>query len=126
MAKDMSAADDVLAHSEDEGEWDDEPDEIENRPSGSQVISARLPTVLAEELLAEAASRGVRPSELVRQAVEALLRDQPRPLAGLIVHGAGKVRIFSVLDAELSETENLNEVVETPTEPELITVVGAA
>lgn len=66
----MSDADDVLAHSEDEGEWSAEPVVIERRPSGTQVVSARLPSGLAHVLLAEAARRGLRPSEIVREAVE--------------------------------------------------------
>jgi len=74
MKETRNAADSVLAHSEDEGEWEDGPEQIESRPSGTQVISARLPTVLAEHLLAEASNRGIRPSELVRQAVEVYMR----------------------------------------------------
>lgn len=60
MAETEHIADEVLAHSEDEDEWEDEPEQIESRPSGTQVISARLPTALAEELLAGASRRKVR------------------------------------------------------------------
>jgi hypothetical protein len=67
-------ADEVLAHSEEDGEWEDEAEEIETRPSGTQVISARLPGLLAEHVLSEASQRGIRPSELVRQALEAYMR----------------------------------------------------
>ncbi len=68
-----SIADDVLAHSEDEGEWEDNPTSIESRPRGTQVVSARLPVALAQQLLTEAGRRGIKPSELVREAMEEFL-----------------------------------------------------
>jgi hypothetical protein len=111
MATNEGAADEILAHSEDEGEWEDEAERIESRPSGSQVISARLPTVLAERLLSEASRRAVRPSELVREAVEALLRDQPGGVAGMVANTAGTVRVALLDDYR---TENRNPVVEPP------------
>jgi hypothetical protein len=66
----MSDADEVLAHSEDEGEWEDEPVVVERRASGSAVVSARMPRDLANRVFAEAARRGVKPSEVIRDAVE--------------------------------------------------------
>jgi len=121
MANNTGAADEVLAHSTDEGEWEDEPEQIESRPSGSQVISARLPAHLANELLSEAARQGLRPSELVRIAVEALLLARPAGVAGISAHGEGRLRVD--LPGQY-ETENLNPVVEIPTEPPGIVAVG--
>lgn len=66
----MSDADDVLAHSEDDDEWDDEPVAVEVRPSGKQVLSARLPSDLADKVFDEAARRGVPVSAVVRAAVD--------------------------------------------------------
>lgn len=120
MADDKSPADEVLAHSTDEAEWEEEPEQVESRPSGSQVISARLPTQLAEQLLSEAARRGLRPSELVRIAVESFLIARPVGVAGLSGHAEGKLR----LDLPELETTNLNPVVEIPTEPPGIVAVG--
>lgn len=37
----------------------------------NQVVSARIPADLAHRLVAEAEARGVRPSDLVREALEA-------------------------------------------------------
>lgn len=74
-----SVADDVLAHSEDEGEWEDGPAVIESRPRGTQVISARLPVALAQQLLSEAERRGVKPSDLVREAMEEFLSQDALP-----------------------------------------------
>jgi hypothetical protein len=107
------SADDVLAHSEDEGEWEDGAERIESRPSGSQVISARLPTILAEELLDEASQRGLRPSELVRQAVEAYLHARSAKVAGISAQGTGMMRVVTALSD--FRTENSNLVV-APTE----------
>jgi hypothetical protein len=120
MADSASPADEVLAHSTDEGEWEEEPEEIESRPSGSQVISARLPTPLADELLSEAARRGVRPSELVRIAVESFLIARPAGVAGISGHAEGRLR----LDLPEIETRNLNPVVEIPTEPPEVVAIG--
>lgn len=120
MADSASPADEVLAHSTDEGEWEEEPEQIESRPSGSQVISARLPTPLADELLSEAARRGVRPSELVRIAVESFLIARPAGVAGISGHGEGRLR----LDLPEIETRNLNPVVEIPTEPPEVIAIG--
>jgi len=111
MAKNAGAADEIIAHSQDEGEWEDEPEQIETRPSGNQVISARLPTALAEKLLSEAGRRGVRPSELVREAVEALLHDRPGGVAGMIANTGGTLSVAVLSDYR---TENRNLVVEPP------------
>ena len=113
----MNTADTVLAHSEDDGEWEEEPEQIESRPSGTQVISARLPTVLAERLLSEASSRGIRPSELVRQAVEEFIRSGGCRLASVSAQGTGNMSVASQLEAH--PTRNPNLVVSTPHELEL-------
>lgn len=107
MKETINAADTVLAHSEDEGEWDDEPEQIENRPSGTQVISARLPTILAEQLLSEASNRGIRPSELVRQAVEAYVRSGACRVASVSAQGTGNMSVASPLEAHPTRNPNL-------------------
>jgi hypothetical protein len=117
MRETRNAADTVLAHSEDEGEWENEPEQIESQPSGTQVISARLPTVLAEHLLAEASNRGIRPSELVRQAVEAYMRSGLGRVASVSAQGTGNMSVASPLEAQ--PTMNPNLVVSTPHELEL-------
>jgi hypothetical protein len=111
MPETENAADEVLAHSEDEGEWEDGPEQIESRPSGTQVISARLPTGLAEELLTEASRRKVRPSELVRAAVDAYLHDAPGAVIDLLARGSANVTIS--LPRRDGSTENLNLVVDS-------------
>ncbi|HWE89936.1 MAG TPA: hypothetical protein VG317_10790 [Pseudonocardiaceae bacterium] len=123
-------ANEVLAHSEDEGEWDDQPEQLEVRPSGTQVISARLPTALAEELLAEVARRGVRPSELVRQSVDRPLHPQ-RPdtgtaLAYAFVNAFMSERLSLVTPLLQYRTENSNPVVEPAErlEPPLLVTLG--
>ncbi len=103
-----TAADEALAHNEDEGEWEAEPELIKSRPSGTQVISARLPAVLAEELLDDASRRGIRPSELVRQAVEAYLRAGSPRVAGISAQSTGTLRVVTPLGNY--RTENANPV----------------
>lgn len=115
MPETEHTADAVLAHSEDEDEWEDEPEQIESRPSGTQVISARLPTALAEELLAEASRRKVRPSELVRAAVDAYLHNASAPVIHLVAHGSPNVKVNPPSD---DSTENLNLVVSSDLKPD--------
>jgi hypothetical protein len=45
--------------------------EPRNQDPRNQVVSARIPADLAARLVAEAEARGVRPSEVVRAALEA-------------------------------------------------------
>ena len=93
----MSDADDVLAHSEDEDEWDQEPVEIERRPTGNQVLSARIPTALAERVLAEAARRNVRASEIVRAAIEEYF--SPPVFLVVNVQAGARFRVFRTATA---------------------------
>ncbi len=122
VAKINDSADDVLTHSEDEGEWEDEPEQIESRPSGTQVVSARLPTALAEELLSKAAHMEVRPSELIRQAVDAFLHGEPRRGTELTVYEGNQIRV--VTPKNQYRTENSNLVVEVPAEPAHVVALG--
>ena len=121
MADDVNPADEVLAHSEDEDEWEEKPEQIESKPSGTQVISARLPSALAEELLAEATSRGVRPSELVRQAVEVFMR-KPAGIVDLNAYVGYRMKVQTFI-AQYT-TENRNLVVDVPTEPAHLVALG--
>jgi len=100
------AAEEVLAHAEDDDEWEEQPTRIESRPTGTQVISARLPTDLAEELLTEAARRGLRPSELVREAVERMLQSEAG-LAALTTFNDGRVRVLTRVSPARTENPNL-------------------
>ena len=123
VAETKRPADEVLAHSEDKGEWEEEPEQIESRPSGSQVISARLPTVLAEALLAEAARRGVRPSELIRDAIEIWLRAMPGGVADISTFAGQNMRVIT--PSVQRRTENFNLVVEVEADPDRVEVVEA-
>ena len=115
MEEVVSDEDDVLAHSEDEGEWDDEPVEIEVRPSGSQVISVRIPDSLADLLFEEVHRRGGRMSDVVRTALDHYLR--PAVWDVIRIMPGERVRVFAVSD--LSDTTN--PVVTTAVVPALRT-----
>lgn len=119
-------ANEVLEHSEDEGEWDEQPVRIETRPSGTQVVSARLPTALAEELLAEAERRGVKPSELVRDAVDRLLHEKRTTTTytttSISASTSALLRVVTPLWPY--RTENSNPIVEPEEAPEPPLVVA--
>lgn len=85
-----------------------QPEDADSRGSGSQVFSVRLPSAVAELVVDEAGQRGVRPSDVVRQAVEHFTR-QPG-LAGIRANGSGTLRVPGGLDA--FDTRNANPVVQ--------------
>ena len=121
MAEKGSEADEVLAHSEDEGEWEEEPAQIESRPSGTQVVSARLPSPLAEALLAEAQRLNVRPSEVIRAAVERWLTTKPSGMVDIRASAGQNMRIVSPMPD--SRSENFNLVVQVEANPNRVEVV---
>lgn len=92
------------------------------RYSAMQAVSARLPTALVEELADEAARRGIKLSELVRQAVETLLRKEPDGTTNLNASVSYQVTIMTPLSQY--QTENANLVVEVPTEPNQVVALG--
>jgi hypothetical protein len=112
--------DETLAHSEDDGEWEDEPERIESRPSGTQVVSARLPSQLAEELLAVADHRNMRLSEAVREAVEKWLRCASTGVFGISASAGQNMRVMT--PATDSRTENFNLVVQPEVNPERVEI----
>lgn len=123
MTEKESEADEVLAHSEDEGEWEEEPAQIESRPSGTQVISARLPSALAEALLAEAQRLQARPSEVVREAVEMWLKAKPSGMVDIRAYAGQNMRV--VTPTAEGRSENFNLVVQVQANPERVEVVEA-
>jgi hypothetical protein len=123
MTEKESATDEVLAHSEDEGEWEEEPAQIESRPSGTQVISARVPSALAEDLLAEAQRLRVRPSEVVREAVEMWLKAKPSGIVDIRASAGQNMRV--VTPTGEGRSENFNLVVQVEASPDRVEVVDA-
>jgi metal-responsive CopG/Arc/MetJ family transcriptional regulator len=87
-----------------------------------QAVSARLPAALVEKLNEEAARRGIRPSELIRQAVEILLRGEPDTIADLNASVGYQMTIMTPLSQY--QTENSNLVVEVSTEPSQVVALG--
>jgi hypothetical protein len=107
---------------EDDEQGTDQTDRNEARSSsGMQVISTRVPAGLVEELQAEAARQGVRPSELLRRAVEGLLSCGP-VITELNPSTGNQMRV--VTDLPKYATENANLVVEIPTEPAHLVALG--
>jgi metal-responsive CopG/Arc/MetJ family transcriptional regulator len=97
-------------------------DPQEARTSAMQAVSARLPAVLVEQLNEEAAKRGIRPSELIRQAVETLLQGGSERSADLNASVGHQMTVITPLNQY--HTENSNLVVEVPTEPSQVVALG--
>jgi hypothetical protein len=112
---------DVLSSGEGEDQGVSQAAQNETRSSGMQVLSTRVPAALAQELQVEAARQGVRPSELLRRAVEGLLSHgsvatELNPTTG------NQMRVTT--DLPKYTTENANLVVEIPTEPAYLVALG--
>jgi hypothetical protein len=92
------------------------------RSAAMQAVSARLPADLVEQLTEEAGRRGVKPSELIRQAVEVLLRDDPDMSTDLNGSVGHQMTILTPLTQY--QTANSNLVVEVPVEPSHVVALG--
>lgn len=62
-------ADDLFDHRNDPDEWDDEPAEIDVRPTGSEVVSFRLPSDELDRVMEAARAIGESLSQFVREAL---------------------------------------------------------
>src|SRR5215212_7307244 len=62
-------ADELWEHRNDPDEWSEEAEEVETRPSGSAVVSFRIPWDELEELDEAATAKGESLSEFIRKAV---------------------------------------------------------
>ncbi len=69
MNNEKDLADELYEHRNDPDEWSEEAEEIETRPSGSAVVSFRIPWDELEELDDTATERGESLSEFIRKAV---------------------------------------------------------
>jgi hypothetical protein len=100
----------------------DQDDQEHARPAAMRAVSARLPATLVKELLDEAARRGIKPSELIRQAVESLLHGESDKTADFNVSVGYQMTVMTPLSQY--QTENPNLVVEVPTEPAHLVALG--
>lgn len=108
---DRDVADDVLAHSEDEGEWENEPVVLERRSTGTQVLSARLPRELAHRVFAAAEERRTRPSDVLREALESYFAKDHHVLeASATAQPGPRVRLFGP-PLRGYETQNPTDIV---------------
>jgi hypothetical protein len=74
MENERDMAEELWEHRNDPDEWEGEAEEIESRPSGSAVVSFRLPWEELETLDEAATARGESLSEFIREAVRIRLR----------------------------------------------------
>jgi Ribbon-helix-helix protein, copG family len=80
---------DLYEHRHDAGEWEDEAEAIEVRPSKSAVLSVRLPREILDTLEDTAAASGQSLSEFVRAAIEHRLRGYGNSLPSVVNRSVG-------------------------------------
>jgi hypothetical protein len=81
-------------HRHDPEEWSEEAEEIEARPTGSTVVSFRLPWEEFEELEEAAAAKGESLSEFIRKALR--IRLQGIAIANFVEMTYGGARDFTL------------------------------
>ena len=94
MNNEKDPADELWEHRNDPDEWSEEAEEIETRPSGSAVVSFRIPWDELEELDDAATERGESLSEFIRKAVR--LRLEGITIATIVEMTYGGAREFSL------------------------------
>jgi ribbon-helix-helix CopG family protein len=93
-------------HRHDPEEWSEKAIEIEARPTGSTVVSFRLPYEEYEVLEEAASERGETLSEFIRQAVRLRLGGRPKvPVVVVTVGGAPDFRLRTNIPEHLRGTE---------------------
>lgn len=70
-------AQELHRHRRDKGEWADKPEEIQARPTGSEVLSFRLPAEMLDDLEDAASRTGESLSEFLRSALALRLYGAP-------------------------------------------------
>ncbi|CAN5684495.1 hypothetical protein BH24ACT26_BH24ACT26_02090 [soil metagenome] len=100
--KEMAA--ELHEHRHDEGEWEDEPAEVEVRPKSTSVVSFRLPSEELDALEDAAERTGESMSEFVRKALALRLHGTPIGPAVEVSSGATRLVIRSHVVTE-SRTE---------------------
>lgn len=80
-------ADDLFDHRNDPDEWDDQPVEIEVRPTGSEVVSFRLPSDELDRVMEAARAVGESLSQFVRGALSVRLEPPGQALARTVTSG---------------------------------------
>jgi hypothetical protein len=105
MNNEKEPAEELWEHRNDPDEWSEEAEEIETRPSGSAVVSFRIPWEELEKLDEAAAAKGESVSEFIREALR--IRLQGIALATFVemtYGGASNFRFHGDLPARLRGT----------------------
>jgi hypothetical protein len=101
----IDPADELWEQRNDPDEWSEEAEEVETRPSGSAVVSFRIPWDELEELDEAAATKGESLSEFIRQAVRLRLAGIAiAPFIEMTYGGARESWLHSDIPARLRGT----------------------
>lgn len=88
-------AKELLEHRDEPGEWNDEPESVTVKPSGSEVVSFRLPAGEVDALTDAAEANGETVSEFIRKALALRLYGTPIGPSVEISSGATRLTIRS-------------------------------
>jgi hypothetical protein len=101
-------------HRNDPEEWGEEPVEIEARPTGSTIVSFRIPWEEYEELQDAATAKGESLSEFIREALRYRLKGSTlAAFVEMTSGGANQFRLLSDIPARSRGTE-ASSVLEKP------------
>jgi hypothetical protein len=84
-------AEEVFKHRDDPGEWEEDAEVIEVRPSGSEVVSFRIPADQLTDLEGAASVAGETLSEYIRYAIAIRMHGRPVGPVVAVTHQGGSV-----------------------------------
>lgn len=109
MSMNERRARELHEHRDDSEEWEDEASAIDSRPSGSQVVSFRVPTEEFELLQKGLGTTGEKLSEYIRKAIAVRLHGVPIGPAVELTSGATRLTIRSHIVTETHQGSSFAE-----------------
>lgn len=91
----LNDAEEILEHRDDEGEWEEDPEQFDVRPSRSEAVSFRLPVEEMDALEEAAVKNGESLSEYLRKSLALRLHGMPIGPAVEVSSGVSRLTIRS-------------------------------
>ena len=113
MSEERDLVEELHAHRDDPEEWSDEAEEIEVRPSRSEVVSFRLPSEELDSLVDASKEAGESLSEYVRKSIAVRLHGIAIGPAVQVSSGYGSLLVRSLIVTG-TRSENVAEFIRAP------------
>lgn len=102
----QALAEELHARRDDPNEWEEEPEDVDVRPSKTEVVSFRLPTEVLDRLEQAADERGETVSQLLRRLVLHRFEEDIEQLVDVASSGSGLSLTVRTALSSPGHTEN--------------------